>query len=79
MASNPLFTIPDFFCNFPMNFAMAALGLKEMGNLLWEVCPVGCLSLVLLKPKVVIAKFIGKRQKSLVLRKMCWTPCLFSS
>ena len=35
-----------------MNFAMATLGLKEMGKFSWEVgkkvCPVGCLSLVLL-------------------------------
>ena len=31
MASNP-----DFFCIFPMNFAMAAIGLKEMGKILWE-------------------------------------------
>ena len=30
MASNPLFIIPDFFCIFPMNFAMATLGLKEI-------------------------------------------------
>ena len=44
MASNPLFIIPDFFSIFPMNFAMATLGLKEMG----KVCPVGYLSLVLL-------------------------------
>ena len=55
MASNPLFIIPDFFCIFPMNFAMATLGLKEMGKFLWEgrekVCPVGCLSLVLLNLK----------------------------
>ena len=36
MASNPLFIIPDFFCSFPMNFAMATLGLKEMGKFLWE-------------------------------------------
>ena len=36
MASNPLFIIPDFFCIFPMNFAMATLGLKEMGKFLWE-------------------------------------------
>ena len=46
IASNPLFIIPDFFfCIFPMNFAMATLGLKEMGKFLWEgrekVCPVG--------------------------------------
>jgi hypothetical protein len=32
MASNPLFIIPDFFCIFPMNFAMGILGLKEMGK-----------------------------------------------
>ena len=36
MASNPLFIIPDFFCIFPMNFAMATLGLKKMGKVLWE-------------------------------------------
>ena len=52
MASNPLFIIPDFFCIFPINFAMATLGLKEMrkffGNVGKKVCPVGCLSLVLL-------------------------------
>ena len=51
MASTPLFIISDFFCILPMNFAMATLGLKEMGKLLWvgkKVCPVGCLSLVLL-------------------------------
>ena len=36
MASNPLFIIPDFFCIFSMNVAMATLGLKEMGNFLWE-------------------------------------------
>ena len=34
MTSNPLFIIPDFFCIFPMNFAMATLGLKEMGKFL---------------------------------------------
>ena len=36
MAFNPLFIIPDFFCIFSMNFAMATLGLKEMGKFLWE-------------------------------------------
>ena len=36
MVSNPLFIIPNFFCIFPMNFAMATLGLKEMGKFLWE-------------------------------------------
>ena len=37
MASNPLFIITDFFCIFPMNFAMATLGLKKMGKFLWKV------------------------------------------
>ena len=36
MASDPLFIIPDLFCIFLMNFAMATLGLKEMGKFLWE-------------------------------------------
>ena len=36
MASNPLFIIPDFFYIFPINFAMATLGLKDMGKFLWE-------------------------------------------
>ena len=31
------------------------------------------------KPKVAIAKFIGKMQKNLVLWKVGWTPCLFPS
>ena len=45
MASNPLFIILDFFCIFQTNFAMAMVGLKEMGKFLWEggkkVYPVG--------------------------------------
>ena len=36
MASKPLFVIPNFFCIFPMKFAMATLGLKEMGIFFWE-------------------------------------------
>ena len=36
MASNPLFITPDFFFIFQTNLAMATLGLKEMGKLLWE-------------------------------------------
>ena len=31
------------------------------------------------KPKVVIAKFVWKIQKNLVLWKVGWTPCLFPS
>ena len=34
---------------------------------------------IFFKPKVAIAKFIRKMQKSLVLWKVVWTPCLFSS
>ena len=36
MAFNPLFIIPDFFCIFQTNFAMATLGLKKMGKFLLE-------------------------------------------
>ena len=36
MVSNLLFMIPDFFCVFQLNFAMATFGLKKMGKLLWE-------------------------------------------
>ena len=36
MASNPLFIILACFYIFPMNFAIATLGLKEMGKFLWE-------------------------------------------
>ena len=36
MASNPLFIIPDFFRIFQTNFAMAILGLKEIGKFFWE-------------------------------------------
>ena len=36
MVSNPLFIIPTCFCIFPMNFAMATLGLKVMGKFLRE-------------------------------------------
>ena len=36
MASIPFFIIPDIFCILLMNFAMATLGLKEMGKILWK-------------------------------------------
>ena len=68
MASNPLFIIPDFFCNFPMNFAMATLGLKKNAkkNLVFHF-GVGNFP-ISFKPKVAIAKFVWKMQKkSLVL------------
>ena len=63
MASNPLFIIPDFFCIFPMNFAMATLGLKEMGRFLWEGREKGLPCWLSQFRKVAIAKFIGKMQK----------------
>ena len=56
MASNPLFIIPDFFCIFPMNFAMATLGLKEMG-------PSQRNFPIFFKPKVAIAEFFWKMQR----------------
>ena len=59
-----------FLCIFQKNSAMATLGLKEKGKFLWEgrekVCPVGCLSLVLLTgqtTKVAIAEFFWKMQR----------------
>ena len=63
MASTLKMEYQVFLCIFQKNSAMATLGLKEMGKFLWEgrekVCPVGCS----FKPKVAIAKFIGKMQK----------------
>ena len=48
-----------------MNFAMATLGLKEMGKFLWEGREKGLPSWLsqFSKPKVAMAKFIGKMQK----------------
>ena len=65
MASKPVFIIPDFFCIFPMNFAMATLGLREMGKFFWEGREKGLPSWLsqFSKPKVAMAKFIGKMQK----------------
>ena len=56
MASNPKMEYQVFLCIFQKNSAMATLGLKKMGKFLWE----GPISF---KPKVAIAKFIGKMQK----------------
>ena len=72
MASNPLFIILACFYIFPMNFAIATLGLKEMGKFLWEgrekILPSWLSQFSFAKSKVAIAKFIGKIQKkSLVL------------
>ena len=35
MASNPLFIIPDFFCIFPINFAMTTLKVRWFRNDFW--------------------------------------------
>ena len=53
MASNPLFIIPDFFLHFPNELCYGYLrfegnGKKSFGKVGKQVCPVGCLSLVLL-------------------------------
>ena len=37
MAYNPLFIIPDFFCIFQTNFAMATIGLKEIAEFFWKM------------------------------------------
>ena len=54
MASNPLFIIPDFFLHFASELCYGYLrfegnGKIPLGRQVWKkVCPVGCLSLVLL-------------------------------
>ena len=62
MASKPLFIIPDFFCNFQTNSAMATLGLKEMEKFLWEsrekVLPCWL-------SQFSFAKFVWKMQKEI--------------
>ena len=69
MASNPLFIIPDFFfCIFQMNFAMATLGLKEMGKFIWEgrekSLPSWLSQFSFAKSKVAIAlSLLGKYKK----------------
>jgi hypothetical protein len=60
MASNPKMEYQVFLCIFQKNSAMATLGLKKMGKFLWESQRIFSISF---KPKVAIAKFIGKIQK----------------
>ena len=78
MTSNPLFIIPDFFCIFPMNFAMTTLGLKEMGKFLWEdrekVLPSWLSQFSFAK----LSSF-GKCKEKPGILFWSWTPCLFSS
>ena len=67
MASNPLFIIPDFFLHFPNELCYGYLrfegnGKIPLGRQGKKVCPVGCLTLVLL-PKVAIAEFFWKMQR----------------
>ena len=83
MASNPLSIIPDFSLHFPNELSY---GLKEFSFVEPRQPPGQTFSPtfpknfpISFKPKVAIAKFIGKMQKSLVLWKVGWTPCLFSS
>jgi hypothetical protein len=75
MASNPLFIIPDFFFIFPMNFAMATLGLKEFRKKFAQLAvsdsqqsrPFSLLSErnfpISFKPKVAIVEFFWKMQR----------------
>ena len=64
MASNPLFIIPDlFFCIFQTNFAMATLGLKEMGKGRPFSLPSQRNFPISFKPKVAIAEFFWKMQR----------------
>ena len=72
MASNPLFIIPDFFCIFPMNFAMATLGLKEMGKFLWEGREKSF-------PSWLSQFSFGKCNGKPGIPFWGWTPCLFPS
>ena len=49
MASSPLFIIPDFFLHFPNELCYGYLRFEgKVGKVGKKVCPVGCLSLVLL-------------------------------
>jgi hypothetical protein len=67
MVSNPKMEYQVFLCIFPKNSAMATLCLKEMGKFLWEgklfSLPSQRNFPISFKPKVAIAKFIGKMQK----------------
>ena len=62
MAFNPLVIIPTFLCIFPMNFAMATLGLKEMEKFLWEMA---------------IAEFFWKMQRKPGIPFWGWTHASF--
>ena len=67
MASTPKMEYQVFLCIFQKNSAMATLGLKEMGKFLWKGRKKGlpCWLSQFSKPKVAIAKFIGKMQKKI--------------
>ena len=76
MASNPLFIIPDFFCIFQTNLAMATLDLKEIGKFLWEGREKSLPSWLsqFRFAKQAIAKFIGKMQKKVWYYEK-WVRC----
>ena len=64
MASNPLFIIPDFFVSFPNELRFEGNGKIPLGR---QGRPFSLPSqrnfTISFKPKVAIAKFIGKMQK----------------
>ena len=63
-----------------MHFSLAKLNWDNQQGRLFPYLPKGFFSFPSkFKPKVAIAKFVWKMQKSLVLWKVGLTPCLFSS
>ena len=76
MASNPKMEYQVFLCIFQKHSAMAILGMKEIRKFLREGREKG-LSCWL--SQFSQQSSLGKCKKSLVLRKVGWTPCLVSS
>ena len=76
MVSNPLFIIPDFFCIFQTKFAIATLGLKEMGKFLREGREKSLPSWL---SQFSFAKTFGKCEKTTGISFWGWKPCLFPS
>ena len=68
--------IPGFSLNFPNELSQGYLRFEENGKI-----PLGDRGkgLPYWLSQFSIAKFIWRMQKSLVLSKVGWTPCLFSS
>ena len=78
MVSKPLFIIPDFFCIFPMNFAMATLGLKETEKFLWEGREKSLPSWLSQFSFAKLSSF-GKCKEKPGIPFWGWTSCLFPS